>query len=121
MNKKKQERKERNKKDKIWKERIHSRSKQCEKCGRKTNLNAHHLLPKELYPEYRHCEWNGICLCARCHRWGKGSAHQDPIGFISFLMVRDKRQVDFLIEMAKLSHLKALKCLTSDSNSGVKC
>lgn len=116
MNKLKQQKKERRIKDKYWSFNVKNKAgNQCERCKRKTHNNAHHLLPKELYPEHRHEEWNGICLCARCHRWGKLSAHQDGIGFVSFLLVRDRRQVEFLMEMIQSSYLKALKCLSAIS------
>lgn len=48
-------------------------------------LNAHHLLPKERYPEFRFLPINGICLCPQHHKYSKFSAHRNPIWFTLWL------------------------------------
>lgn len=57
----------------------------CAICGQKENLNAHHLIPREI-KEFRHDLGNGIALCPSHHRFSfKLSAHQNPIAFIMWL------------------------------------
>lgn len=58
---------------------------ECEVCGAKGNLQAHHILPKERYPEFKFELMNGISLCPICHKFGKHSAHRNPLWFILFL------------------------------------
>lgn len=48
-------------------------------------LHAHHLLPKERYPELRCEPMNGICLCPLHHKFDKYSAHRNPIWFVLWL------------------------------------
>ena len=45
----------------------------CAYCGsddkgtRITRLESHHILQRELYPEFSNVLENGICLCHKCH------------------------------------------------------
>lgn len=39
----------------------------CRICGSEENLEAHHILEKSKYPEYRTTIGNGVCLCRECH------------------------------------------------------
>ena len=57
----------------------------CAICGATKNLNAHHLLPKERYPQFRLFFINGISLCPTCHKFGTYSAHRNPIWFVLWL------------------------------------
>lgn len=57
----------------------------CAVCGATEHLNAHHLLPKERYPEFRLEVVNGVALCPTCHKFGKFSAHRNPIWFTIWL------------------------------------
>lgn len=57
----------------------------CAVCGATAHLNAHHLLPKERYPEFKLVVTNGVALCPTCHKWGKFSAHRNPIWFTIWL------------------------------------
>jgi len=47
----------------------------CEKCGEleRRMLEAHHIKPKEMFPELANELDNGQCLCMRCH----AEAHKD--------------------------------------------
>lgn len=51
---------------KAWKNMILSKG-QCEICGSKYNLEAHHIEPWSLCPEKRIDPNNGLCLCHDCH------------------------------------------------------
>lgn len=60
----------------------------CAVCGRgspEVTLNAHHLLPKERYPEHKLRLKNGICLCYLHHKGGKFSAHRNSVWFSEWL------------------------------------
>lgn len=49
-----------------WQKSIISKG-ECEICGSKTNLEAHHILHWAEFPNGRTDEKNGMCLCASCH------------------------------------------------------
>ena len=40
----------------------------CEACPSTKNLEAHHVLPKALFPHLIHDINNGKCLCKKCHQ-----------------------------------------------------
>ena len=66
--------------DAAWPRVIRAAGK-CEICGQTQLLNAHYILPRELLP-WLHESWNGLCLCARCHKWDPTiSLHLNPIWF----------------------------------------
>lgn len=50
----------------VWREKIVSKGK-CEKCGATDHLEAHHIKPWALFPEFRIDLENGVCLCHKCH------------------------------------------------------
>lgn len=56
------------------------------------HLHAHHLLPKERYPEYRFKKVNGVCLCPTHHKYGRHSAHRNPIWFALWLRANRPEQ-----------------------------
>ena len=58
---------------------------QCAVCGAKEHLNAHHILPKEGYHQYAYADWNGICLCPTHHKFGRLSAHKNPMWFADYI------------------------------------
>ena len=99
MNKLKQAKKERNKKDKEFRQFCLERDNfQCVMCERKGLLNVHHILPKEQYPENRHAIWNGLSLCFTHHMGGRQSPHRDSIAFVSWLIINKPELLDFLID-----------------------
>src|SRR3990167_3454888 len=57
----------------------------CAICEAVISLDAHHLLPKETYPEYKFELMNGICLCKKHHKFGKFSAHKNGMWFAEWL------------------------------------
>ena len=78
--------------DEEWKRIIRSIG-YCEMCGRKgirgrtkgwTNLHAHHIIGRASSC-YRHDLSNGLCLCARCHKWTPISPHVDKNAFLRWL------------------------------------
>lgn len=57
----------------------------CIVCGNPKYLNAHHILQKSRYPEYKLEVDNGVSLCAGCHNFKRLSAHQNAIWFSEWL------------------------------------
>jgi 5-methylcytosine-specific restriction endonuclease McrA len=53
----------------IWREMVYQRDRfRCQSCGAKGGeLEAHHIYPKEKYPELDYKLWNGMTLCEDCH------------------------------------------------------
>ena len=53
----------------------------CAICGRRENLNSHHLIPRQ-HQATRFDLRNGICLCKTCHQFCPNySPHQHGKGF----------------------------------------
>jgi len=50
-----------------WSKKIKKIYKQCQKCGNKDSLQAHHIFNKKDFPELIHEIGNGITLCKICH------------------------------------------------------
>lgn len=41
----------------------------CQDCGMKSkDIHAHHIFTFADFPEHRFSVWNGVTLCAKCHR-----------------------------------------------------
>ena len=52
-----------------WAEQVKERDgMKCVMCGKTDHLQAHHIKPGFLYPEYRHDIDNGVTLCKDCHQ-----------------------------------------------------
>jgi ribosomal protein S14 len=69
--------------DKLWSEKIRQKGR-CEICGRKENLNSHHIIGRRSL----NLRWdirNGCCLCPACHTFSTNSAHQNPLFFLDWL------------------------------------
>lgn len=87
--------------DNIWALVVKTGGK-CEYCGKKTNLNAHHLFSRSC----RVLRWNvsnGMCLCTSCHFLSTiFSAHKTPLEFTFWLIdYKGKAFIDKLIEIKK--------------------
>jgi 5-methylcytosine-specific restriction endonuclease McrA len=67
-----------------WSKDVRTRDgNKCAYCGGIKYLNAHHLLPKEIYPEYQFELWVGLTLCGmKCHR---RFAHWNGLAFAIWL------------------------------------
>jgi ribosomal protein S27AE len=77
----------RDKADRIWSELVRREWQCCPVCGN-ANIQAHHLLTKGAYPQYRHELMNGIGLCYTHHTAhvpGHPSAHGSPRAFDDWL------------------------------------
>lgn len=90
---------------------------QCQFCGAKKNLTAHHIVAASVDPDLRYEPRNGITLCRPCHR-ALDRAHGDrllakPCATCPFvqimLMVHDQRST---------GDRKRLKQFYSDPPSG---
>lgn len=81
-----------------WSRQVRERDEKCIVCGRTDHLNAHHILPKETYKEFMFEPINGACLCPTHHKFGKYSAHKNPIWFAEFLKNFNLMQYNWAIE-----------------------
>lgn len=52
----------------FWARQVKERDGCCQMCGSTENLEAHHLVPKALIPDYALVLGNGIALCNSCHK-----------------------------------------------------
>lgn len=50
-----------------WTKDVIARDGECQVCGSKDNLEAHHILPKSKFPEKMYDLDNGVTLCHECH------------------------------------------------------
>jgi len=83
MNKRKLEKRERNKKDKEWRKKIMEKfDYTCAFCPETKRINAHHIIPRS-FKELRWNVENGIALCPKHHKFGKFSAHKNPLWFFN--------------------------------------
>ena len=90
------------KKIKEWSISVRNRDKnECILCRFKhPRLNAHHILPKDLYPDLQFNVNVGVSLCPmRCHR---RQAHWNSVAFIVWLMEHRPEQWDWIKKYAKL-------------------
>ena len=89
--------KEKRRLDRFWSKEIRSIG-HCEICLSIKNLNTHHILDKRFYPEYRFEKDNLICLCVKCHKFGKYSAHKNPVFFANWLRNFKPEQCAWVME-----------------------
>ena len=69
-----------------WSQEVRSEGVCCVPgCGATDNLQAHHILPKERYPEFKTHLTNGVVLCPLHHKFGRYSAHRNPLWFVLML------------------------------------
>ncbi len=72
-----------------WRKKVYKRDNfTCGVCkyDKGGTLNAHHILPKKTYPEYKYELWNGITVCKDCHIMLHKHNYSDAIN--NFLKVR---------------------------------
>jgi hypothetical protein len=68
-----------------WSKKVRQRDGKCIVCESNNHLNAHHILAKENYKNFMFEALNGVALCPIHHKFGKYSAHKNPIWFSKFL------------------------------------
>lgn len=70
---------------KVVKERAGFQCEWCGRAGKAAYLNSHHIVSRKFKPLRLLLE-NGICLCAKCHKFGILSAHNNPVAVVDFLL-----------------------------------
>lgn len=50
--------------------------------------SCHHIVPKEMFGITRYDPINGIVLCPSHHKFGKFSAHKNPLWFVDILNLK---------------------------------
>lgn len=79
----------------IWSKEVRERDgNKCFLCGSTEHLQAHHILPKHGWKDYRLDLNNGITLCAACHNFGKWSVHKGASLFF-YLKFAEERPFQF--------------------------
>ncbi len=95
---KKQIKKQERQKDKEWRKLIMAiYSGKCVICRNTNKPNAHHIIPRN-FKEFRWDTKNGILLCPKHHKFGKFSAHKNPLWFLRQLIKYDSEQYNYLIK-----------------------
>ena len=92
-----------NKEDKEWANAVKLKDgSKCAICGSTINLNAHHIIPREIKPLKYNID-NGITLCPLHHRFSfELSAHQNPIAFFKWMQLNKYAQLSFLLSTCKI-------------------
>ena len=103
MNKLKLEKKERNKKDKLWRQAVFEKDcGKCQICGDTDKPNAHHIINR-VNRKFRWEVCNGILLCSKHHRFSfQMSAHQNPFMFYLWFFENRKEQLSALLKLLEL-------------------
>lgn len=69
----------------------------CAVCGRTDRTQAHHILPKEVYPDLMYNPLVGICLCPFHHKFGSYSFHKNPLWGAEWLRTNRKDQYEWCV------------------------
>jgi hypothetical protein len=98
INQKKLQKKLRNKCKKLWREAVLKKwGSKCIVCGATILPNCHHIVPKEMFSLLRYDPINGVVLCPSHHKFGKFSAHKNPLWFVDILISKMKpEELDYL-------------------------
>jgi hypothetical protein len=68
----------------------------CKMCGSTSGLNSHHIIGRMSY-SLRFDLRNGINLCQSCHKFGRNSAHNNPIYFITWYQKHYPEDYEYLL------------------------
>ena len=81
--------------DQAWSLLVRTRDGQCVVCGRRENLQAHHLIHRaSLF--FRHNPENGVTLCPLCHEFSRAlSAHMAPWAFDDWMKEHRREQYEW--------------------------
>lgn len=113
----------RRKADKLWSDIVHIVwNHKCAICGSNKWPQAHHQIPREQY-SHRHISRNGICLCAKHHRFSFDiSAHKAPVAFIKWLSENHPEQWSWLLcQQPSRDHIKSFKEITQELEYEKQC
>ncbi len=66
--------------------------------GKKSYLNAHHIIEKMVIGELKYDIRIGITLCPTCHTWGPKSAHNNGCFFAAWLQINKPKQYQFVMD-----------------------
>jgi len=76
----------------------------CAICGAELYVQAHHLIPREMY-SHRYIVENGILLCAKHHRFSfELSPHKSPIAFAKWMITHQSEQWCWLLKQEPARH-----------------
>lgn len=77
---------------KEWRDKVLGRDGYiCQKCGARENLVAHHIGPRDEYPNLKLDINNGVTLCRECHA-------KQPVQYKLPFPIQDKRPATFTWE-----------------------
>ena len=94
-----------------WSKSVRDRdSNQCCVCGKLEHIQAHHLIPKERFPQYMFEVINGISLCPSCHKYGAFSFHRHPFWSVVWMREHKPVQYEWVLE-------RSVKTDVSDASS----
>ena len=102
MNKRKLEKRERNRKDKLWRD--FCKERDGNKCAVDSEcstgpLHVHHIIPREI-KAFRWNTDNGICLCPRHHKYSfQLSAHRASFAFMEWMRLWRFNQYTKLVRL----------------------
>lgn len=88
----------------LWSKEIRARDKVCQICGSNQRLQAHHILPKERWQEYKFELMNGITLCANCHKFGKYSVQFGGLWFTEWLRINKPNYYHWCMQHLNYTH-----------------
>jgi len=94
--------------DRLWSEIVKMKAGfKCEICGSTKRLNSHHVVRRNNYA-VRFNTNNGVCLCVKCHMFGKESAHGNCVWFLDKMVkLRGRKWLTALKkESIKISYWK---------------
>ena len=97
--KKKLEKRELNRLDNEWREKVLERDgTTCAISGRTDYIHVHHILPREIRV-FRHDVDNGLCLSPNNHKFSlENSPHRNPFSFMLWFMENRPEQFERLKE-----------------------
>lgn len=76
----------------IWSKKVRDRDgNKCVLCGSTEHVQAHHLMPKKFWKNYRFELNNGVSLCCKCHSFGKWSVHRGVGDYELFCFLQKNR------------------------------
>lgn len=76
----------------------------CAVCGRENSkdapLNAHHIMPRQMFSGLRFDPKNLLLCCPKCHKLGKFSAHKGGIWIAEWLRTHEPQKYEYCLKHA---------------------